>query len=80
MLRSSISAIGPLETRMEHSKLFRMERAIISRAPRRSRPDRVERVIEVKRREEAHRGRAWINGRPLGEVDPRIVHLYTTHD
>ncbi|MBA3301928.1 MAG: hypothetical protein H0T15_08680 [Thermoleophilaceae bacterium] len=57
-----------------------MERAIISRAPRRSRPDRVERVIEVKRREEAHRGRAWINGRPLGEVDPRIVHLYTTHD
>ncbi|MBA2506577.1 MAG: hypothetical protein H0V29_11645 [Thermoleophilaceae bacterium] len=58
-----------------------MERAtIISRNERRKRDTRMERVIEMKRREEAYSGRAWINGRPLGEVDPRFSHLYSTHD
>ena len=65
---------------MERSMLPLMQRATNSKAPQRTLQSRVERVVEIRRAEETYRGRAWINGRPLGEVDPRFAHLYETHD
>lgn len=42
---------------------------------------RVLRAIAARRRLAAEsRGRAWINGREVGGVDPRFAHLSRSHD
>lgn len=42
---------------------------------------RLIRAIDARRRLSAEsRGRAWINGREVGGVDPRFAHLARSHD
>jgi hypothetical protein len=54
---------------------------VISTLPRgRVRDQRVPRAIAARRRLEGRRGRAWINGREVGGVDPRFAHLAGSYD
>ena len=48
--------------------------------PRPTRRSGLPRVIEARRRLLRPTGRAWVNGRELGEPDPRVAHLSALYD
>ena len=67
----------------------RMESTVIRFAERRTRENRISRVMDARRRladvqqeqgPERARGRAWINGLEVGGTDRRFAHLHTFHD
>jgi hypothetical protein len=62
--------------------MLSMNGSVISLPRGRSRDQRLPRAIEARRRlrPPGRGGRAWINGREVGGVDPRFLHLTTTHD
>jgi hypothetical protein len=46
----------------------------------RARDPRMPRAIEARRRLRRPTGRAWLNGREVGGIDPRYAHLASSHD
>ena len=64
-----------------------MESTVIRFADRRARESRIERVMDARRRlqeiepeRSRGRGRAWINGVEVGEVNAAFAHLSVFHD
>jgi hypothetical protein len=71
-------AVDQQERSIRRVKTTDMRRPFEAPAPDRSLP----RVIEARRRLESIRstGRAWLNGREVGDTDPRVAHLNALYD
>ena len=56
----------------------RMKPLVIAMPRGAARRRHLDRVVEARRR--LARGRAWINGREVGGMEPRYAHLTASHD
>jgi hypothetical protein len=58
--------------------------SVISITDARRRPGSVARVVEARQRlrpgRRKARGRLWLNGVPLGRVEPAVAHLFESYD
>jgi hypothetical protein len=80
--------IRPLERRTQRERILAMESTTVIRfADRRTRESRIGRAMDARRRlqdvepeRSRGRGRAWINGVEVGEVNAAFAHLSVFHD
>jgi hypothetical protein len=57
-----------------------MRETVVPLSTARARGPRMPRVIEARQKLRRSTGRAWVNGREVGGVDPRYAHLGRSHD